>query len=303
MKKEIKIGVILVLVLGSLIWGLNFLKGKNFFSKTKNYFVIYDDVSGLLESNGVYVKGYNVGHVSSISFSDSSLSQLKVVRAIQNDIHIPKGSRAKIYNLDLIGNKAVELAFARNTEYYKEGDTIVGDIEITFAKQLEPYKVQAYKLLNSMDSLSNSIIKIFDPVTIERMRETIKNIKTTTDMIENSSEDIAATLTNFNTMSKNLMDNNKKINNILTNLNTFSDSLSKVQIQSSIDKLNRLINDSHLLVKSMQNGEGTLGKLLKNDSLYNTLNKTTANLDSLITELKNNPKRYLSFSVFGGKSK
>ena len=89
MKKEIKIGLILIFALGSLIWGLNFLKGKNFFSNTKNYYVIYDDVSGLLESNGVYVKGYKVGYVSSISFSDSTLSQLKVVLAIKNDLDVP----------------------------------------------------------------------------------------------------------------------------------------------------------------------------------------------------------------------
>jgi phospholipid/cholesterol/gamma-HCH transport system substrate-binding protein len=303
MKKEIKIGLILILALGSLIWGLNFLKGKNFFSKTKNYYVIYDDVSGLLESNGVYVKGYKVGYVSDISFSDSTLSQLKVVLAIKNGVHIPKGSRAKIYNLDLIGNKAVELAFSVNSKYYNEGDTIIGDIEITFAKQLEPYKVQAYNLLNSMDSLSNSIIKIFDPVTIERLRATIKNIKTTTDLIESSSNDISTIIDNFNTLSRNLVDNNKKINNILTNLNTFSDTLSKVHIQSSINKLDNLIADSHSLIMQMQNGSGTIGKLLQNDSLYNSLNKTTANLDSLITELKKNPKKYFSFSVFGGKGK
>jgi phospholipid/cholesterol/gamma-HCH transport system substrate-binding protein len=303
MKKEIKIGIIMVITLGSLIWGVNFLKGKNFFSNSAHYYVIYDDVSGLLESNGVYVKGYKVGHVSTINFSDSTLSKLKVDLAISQDVHIPVGSRAKIYNLDLIGNKAVELAFSKNSKFYDEGDTIIGDVEITFSKQLEPYKVQAYNLLNSMDSLSNAIIKIFDRATVERMKETIKNIKSTTDVIENSSQDISETLKNFNTISRNLMDNNRKINNILVNLNTFSDSLTGLRFQSTIDKLNLLLNDSQALLQKLKEGNGTIGKLINEDTLYINLNKTANDLDTLINELKRNPKRYLNFSVFGNKNK
>lgn len=303
MRKEIKTGILMILTLGALIWGINYLKGKNFFSNTQSYYVIYDDVSGLLESNGVYIKGYKVGHVSDIDFSDSTLTQLRVVLAIKSDVSIPVGSRAKIYNLDLIGNKAVELEFSKSHQLYKKGDTIPGDVEFTFSEQIEPYKVQAYNLLKSLDSLSNAIIKVFNPKTINNFKETVKNLNTTTNVISESSEDIASTFHNIETITQNLKENNKKVSDILKNLNNLSDSLSKVQFGKSLNKLDKTVDETRELIAKLKDGNGTFSKLINNDSLYNNLNKTTSDLDSLINDLKMNPKRYLQFSVFGGKSK
>lgn len=301
MRKEIKIGIIMVIALGIFIWGINFLKGRNFFSKTINYVVIYDDVSGLLESSGVYIKGYKVGNVHSISFSDNTLRQLKVVLAIDRKVNIPIGTRARIYNLDLIGNKAVELIFSKSNSFYNENDTIIGEVEITFAKQLEPYKVQAYNLLNSLDSLTHAVLSIFDPATTERMRQIVKNVHITSITIAENIESTQQSIHNLEYFTQNLKDNSQQISNILSNTEKFSRSLNQIQLQQTIKKLDSLILNTQAFIDSIEKGKGTLSQLIYSDSLYNQLQYSIISLDSLINDIRQRPNRYLHFSVFGRK--
>jgi phospholipid/cholesterol/gamma-HCH transport system substrate-binding protein len=301
MKKEIKIGIIMAVSLGAMIWGVNYLKGKNFFSNTRSYSVFYNDVSGLKEANGVFIKGYKVGHVSNIEFSDMTLKKLHVVIALEKDILVPKGSLARIYSVDLMGTKAVELIFSTNESYLNQGDTLHGDVEISVTQQIEPYKLQFYNLLNSMDSLSNAILKVFNSATIKNLHATVKSITETSEAIESSSEYIKKSFENISSISENLKDNNRKVNEIIRNLDIFSDSLSHLKLNTSISKLNNAIDETNLLLSNLKNGQGTLGKLMTNDSLYYSLGKSISHLDSLVTDLKKNPKRYVRFSVFGKK--
>ena len=303
MKKELKIGIIMVITLGSVIWGVNFLKGKNFFSKTKRYYVIYEEVNGLLESNGVFIKGYKVGHISDIEFSDKTMTKLKVTVAINSDIKIPKGSKARIYSVDLLGNKAVELLFADTNKFLNPGDTLVGDIEISVVKQLEPYKAQAYRLLNSMDSLSNAVYRVFNYATIHNLKRTFENLKVTTDALANSTDVISSSFSHIESITKNLKENNKQISEILINLSNFSDTINKLKLQSSFNKLNQTLEASSEILTKVKNGYGTFGKLVANDSLYNALVRSISSIDSLAKDLKKNPNRYVHFSVFGKKNK
>ena len=303
MKKEIKIGIIMALVLGSLIWGISFLKGRNFFSDKKTYFVIYDDISGLAESNGVFVKGYKVGLVRDINFLDKSLKKIKVTLAIDKNIQIPIGSIARIYSLDLIGNKAIELKFSKNAINCVEGEVLYGDLEITLSQQLEPYKIRTYNLLKSADSLANSIISVFNPSTINNLNKTLYNLKTTTDEIAQSASYINYSFQNIEAITHNLMDNNKRINTILKNMEQISDSLSQLKVQQTFDKLNITLSETNDLIAKVKSGQGTIGKLINNDSLYRNLNSAAANIDTLVKDLKNNPKKYLQFSVFGSSKK
>ncbi|MGC8824408.1 MAG: MlaD family protein [Bacteroidales bacterium] len=301
MKQEVKIGLIMIFTLGILIWGVNFLKGKNFFSRTYNYVVIYDDVSGLLESNGVYIKGYKVGNVHSIAFSDSTLTSLRVILSIDKDVRIPVGTRARIYNLDLIGTKAVELIFSKSKETYKPNDTIIGEVEITFAKQLEPYKVQAYNLLNSLDSLTHAILRIFDPTTSSRIRQTIKNIETLTAGMVDNLDNTSKSIENVKLFTQNLKDNNARINTTISQLQSFSAGLSQLQLKQTLNQLDTVLAQTQSLLLAMQSGQGTFSRLLYSDSLYQNLQQTVLQLDSLLLDIKAQPHRYMHFSLFGRK--
>lgn len=291
----------MIFTLGILIWGVNFLKGRNFFSRTYNYVVIYDDVSGLLESNGVYIKGYKVGNVHSIDFSDSTLTSLRVVLAIDKDVHIPVGTRARIYNLDLIGNKAVELIFSKSKQMHKPNDTIIGEVEITIAKQLEPYKVQAYNLLNSLDSLTHAIMRIFDPATTARIRQTVKNIETLTAGMVDNLDNTSKSIENIRVFTQNLKENNARINATISQLQAFSTGLNQLQLKQTLDQLDTVLAQTQNLLLTMQSGDGTLTKLLYSDSLYQNLQRTILQLDSLLVDIQQQPRRYLHFSVFGRK--
>lgn len=291
----------MIFTLGILIWGVNFLKGRNFFSRTYNYVVIYDDVSGLLESNGVYIKGYKVGNVHSIDFSDSTLTSLRVVLAIDKDVHIPVGTRARIYNLDLIGNKAVELIFSKSKQMHKPNDTIIGEVEITIAKQLEPYKVQAYNLLNSLDSLTHAIMRIFDPATTARIRQTVKNIETLTAGMVDNLDNTSKSIENIRVFTQNLKENNARINATISQLQAFSTGLNQLQLKQTLNQLDTVLAQTQNLLLTMQSGNGTLTKLLYSDSLYQNLQRTILQLDSLLVDIQQQPRRYLHFSVFGRK--
>ncbi len=291
----------MIFTLGILIWGVNFLKGRNFFSRTYNYVVIYDDVSGLLESNGVYIKGYKVGNVHSIDFSDSTLTSLRVVLAIDKDVHIPVGTRARIYNLDLIGNKAVELIFSKSKQMHKPYDTIIGEVEITIAKQLEPYKVQAYNLLNSLDSLTHAIMRIFDPATTARIRQTVKNIETLTAGMVDNLDNTSKSIENIRVFTQNLKENNARINATISQLQAFSTGLNQLQLKQTLNQLDTVLAQTQNLLLTMQSGDGTLTKLLYSDSLYQNLQRTILQLDSLLVDIQQQPRRYLHFSVFGRK--
>lgn len=303
MKKEIKIGIIIVLSLAALIWGVNFLKGKNFFKSTQSYVVIYDDVSGLLKANGVFIKGYKVGSVDNIGFSDESLTQLKVVLTIKDDVRIPKGSRARIYNLDLIGNKAVELIFSNRKEYYNENDTIPGEVEVTLAKMLEPYKDQADRLLSGLDSLSGSFLNILDPKNQQNFKSSLRNIEKLTGALSLGSEAMVSTMQNTSEFTNNLNQNNKRINDLVANLQQLSENLNQINYAASFEKLDNTLEESNQLLAAIRRGQGTLGQLVTNDTLYYNLNNASLRLDSLIEDIKSHPKRYLHISVFGRKDK
>jgi phospholipid/cholesterol/gamma-HCH transport system substrate-binding protein len=303
MKKEIRIGIIMILALGSVIWGVNFLKGRNFFSNTRLYIVMYGEVSGLLESNGVFIKGYKVGHVSDIKFSDKTMKHLRVSLAIESDIKLPKYSIARIYSVDLMGTKAVELIFSDSTKYLAAGDTLIGDIEISVAKQIEPYKLQAYNLLNSMDSLSTAVHRVFNPATIKNLHEIIKNIRLTTQVIAVSLDNVTTSLNNIELITKNLRDNNKRLTNIIKNLDLLSDTLAQLRLNTSMNKLETLLDETTDMLENVKKGQGTLGKLITNDTLYTNLNRSILNLDTLVRDIKDNPNRYVNFSVFGKRNK
>jgi phospholipid/cholesterol/gamma-HCH transport system substrate-binding protein len=293
----------MILALGSVIWGVNFLKGRNFFSNTRLYTVMYGEVSGLLESNGVFIKGYKVGHVSDIKFSDRTMKRLRVSLAIESDIKLPKNSIARIYSVDLMGTKAVELIFSDSTKYLAAGDTLIGDIEISVAKQIEPYKLQAYNLLNSMDSLSTAVNRVFNKVTIKNLHEIIQNIRITTQVIATSLDNVTTSLNNIELITKNLKDNNKRLTNILKNLDLLSDTLAQLRLNTSINKLETLLDESNNMIQEVKKGQGTLGKLITNDTLYTNLNRTILNLDSLVRDIKEDPDRYVNFSLFGKRNK
>ncbi|MBI2721697.1 MAG: MCE family protein [Bacteroidetes bacterium] len=317
--KEFKIGIVVVFAIGAFIWGINFLKGSNLFTHKYFLFAVYPKIDGLIPANPVLISGYKIGQVTDISLmKNDSKNRVLVKFLLTENVNIPKGSIARSISADLLGQKAVEIIFSQNTEFVKSGDTLVAETESGFKealdKRIAPIQAKAENLISSMDSVLTVVNSILNKKTrdnldksFESIHKAILSLEQTAykldDLIGSEKAKISSILTHINAVTANLDKNGEKINNIISNLSNVSDSLAKSQLKEAIADADKSLKELNILLAGINKGQGTLGKMAKNDSLYNNLNKSSADLDRLLNDLRLNPERYIHFSVFGRKKK
>ncbi len=317
--KEFKIGVVVLAAIAAFIWGINFLKGTNIFSKQNCIYAVYPKIDGLLEANPIQINGYKVGQVSEISLIHrNGMNPILVKFLLTEDIKIPKNSIAKVVSSDLLGAKVVEILFSGETEYIKSGDTLIAESEeglkSQVSKQLTPLQKKAEGLLSSIDSVMTIVQFVLNDKTRDNLSKSFESIKKAIqsleqtaykldDLIASEKAKISSILTKLNAVAGMLENNTGKIENIINNLSNLSDSLSKSQLKDAIAEADKTLKELNVLVTQINAGQGSLGKLAKNDSLYNNLNKASEDLDKLMKDLRINPERYIHFSVFGRKEK
>lgn len=317
--KEFKIGIVVVSAIAAFIWGFSFLKGSNFFSNEFYLYAVYPKIDNLIPANPVQINGYKIGQVRSISLiNKGGKNQVLVKFMITEEVSIPVNSIAKIVSTDLLGSKVVEVNFSTDKESVQNGDTLYAEVEQglkeSFNQQLGPLQAKAESLISSIDSVMAVVALVLNVRTrdnieqsFESVRRAILSLEQTSykldDLIASEKPKMSSIFTNLNGITGNLNRSEQKINNILTNFSNLSDSLAKSQLRSAIANADQTLTELNQLVTKINSGQGTMGKLMKNDSLYNNLNKSSEDLDKLLKDLKENPKRYVHFSVFGRKSK
>ena len=313
MSKELKIGLIAVFLIALLIWGINFLKGKNILRDTQHFYALYQEIGGLEEASPVYLNGYEVGLVENIRLTGHNMNQLLVRFTLRKNLKIPRNSQCIIFNADLMGTKAIKLKFTDQQSYYEPGDTIPSDLEASVTEQIyteiQPIKSRAENVLSALDS----VMMVFDQVTRENIRQSVDDLKVTSNNLRSSSQSLHQMLAENNqkireiidntaSVTNNLKNNNKEISNSLKNLSSISDSLKKANLTQTIQHLESTLSSTDSLMAGIRAGKGSLGKMATDDSLYIHLNQTTRNLNALLKDMKQNPGRYINVSVFG-KSK
>ena len=310
--RELKIGLVFIPSVGIFFWGLNFLKGTDILSKKRFYYAVYDKIDGLDQANAVMVNGLKIGQVNRLSFLPGT-SKIVAELYIKNNIDIPKNSVAHIYSTDLLGSKAVEIILGDDTAFAQSGDTLTALVESSLMNQLneqvEPLKKKAVALINSVDSVMSVIQSIFNEKTRSSLNTSIENIKKTLQNLEGASSNvneilktekskINSIMTNLDSITLNLKENGDNITTILTNFAQLSDSLNNADIPQTLKDANTAINNINDIAEKINRGEGTIGQLFTNDSLYIQLEKSTSNLNKLLEDLRLNPKRYVKFSLF-----
>ena len=313
--RPVKIGIFVSAVLLCGIWGLFYLRGLDLFNKETKYYVVYENIEGLVVSNPVQIKGLKVGQVSKITFSDTQFNSLIVEIIVKNGYRIPKGSIAKIYSSDLMGSKSIELIIGKSKEFINDGDTLLPDIERSLQDQVRlevlPIKKKAESLMNSMDSIFSGLEYVFNKKTKDNLMTSIYNIKLTFENLEHTTKkidtivttgNISSILQNINAISFTIRQQNKSITTILSNLGLFSDTLVKLDISKTLGKANHTLTVFDSIATKISNGEGTIGQLIKNDSLFKEMKNASKSLDVLLNDVKTNPKRYVHFSVFGSNT-
>lgn len=292
MKTEVKIGFVGVIALVALFLGINFLKGVNLFSTSEKYYITFANAKGLTKSSAVYADGYKVGIVSNIKYDFNHLGEVIVEISTDKGLRIPKGSSAQLDEA-LLGGCTLNLLLATNpTEAYHPGDTIKGnDVNGLMAKvgdmvpQLEQVVAKVDTLVATLNTLlSNPNLPLI-----------IQNAELVTENLNKSSEQLNILLRN------DIPKLTSTFTNAGENVVMLTDKMNRLDLQATLDNVNQTISSVHATMEQIKNPNGTLGKLMTDPSVYDNLNHTVQSADSLVTDLKAHPKRYVHFSVFGKK--
>ena len=311
--KEFKIGIVVIISLALLYWGFNFLKGEDIFSKERVFFAVYKDVAGLSRSNPVKINGLVVGQVRDMYFSKDGKANIVIELIVKNQVEIPENSVALIASSDLLGSKTVDIVFGNSNKYAETGDTLLSEVETSIkeevARQLKPLKNKAETLFVSIDSVITVLTDLFSKTNTENISKSVAHIagsfenleRTTGTLDELMTEEktrLERILMNVESISLNLKNNEDKMNNIFTNLSSVSDSLAKIKFAETMNNVNTTMHELSMVSKKINSGEGSLGMLVNDDSLYLELEKSSRDLNLLLEDIRLNPKKYLKFSVF-----
>lgn len=298
--KEVKTALLAIVAILLFIFGYSFLKGKNWLDSSRTFYAIYNDVEGLSPSSPVTINGLKVGNVTGIDFLDNS-GRLLVTFTVENDFPFSESSVAQVYGGGLIGGKSLAiLPDYEQGNVAKSGDTLPSAIEEGLLElvneRLTPLQEKIERVITSTDSLVNSFNEVMNPTTRRNLRLSIENLQATVASLRNSATSVEGVLAD-NTPKLNRTFTN--LDEMSTNLNNFSDTLTEIDIKRiTTDLENTVANLEDMSVK-LNSGEGTIGKLINNPSVYNNLEQATRQLDELIQDVKLNPKRYVHFSIFG----
>ncbi len=302
--REIKTAILVISSILLFIWGYSFLKGKDIFTNYKTFYVYYDNVEGLTTSAPVTLNGLIIGKVNSIGIDNLS-GKLIVELQLKTDFPISKSSIATIYEPGFIGGKQIAIyPNFDDKELAIDGEKLRGETKLgltaSVGNKLEPLQLKIENLMLNTDKLISGLNNILD----NQGQADIKN----------SLSEMNKTISEFHKASNSLnsiLDNNKvQINGVVTNFNkisknfsTISDSLAKSNIGKTVKNLEMTLANVDQIISNLQNGKGTMGKILKDEALYTNITKATKEMELLIQDLRLYPTRYVNVSLFGKKNK
>jgi len=295
--KEIKIATIAVLGIIVLYFGMNFLKGLSLFSDDNKYYIRFNNISGLSASNPIFADGYQVGTVKGINYDYQHNGAIVVTFDVDNNLRIPKGSSAEIVS-DLMGNIKMNLLLANNPRArVNPGDTIVGTMNKSIMSQAATLVPQFEKILPKVDSIMSSLNTLLaDPA----LAQSLHNVRHITSDLTISTRELNLLLAQLNHDVPGMVG---KANGVLDNTNRLTANLAAVDISSTMNQVNQTLANVKAFTESLNNKNGTLGLLMNDPGLYNNMNSTMGSADSLLRNVREHPKRYVHFSLFGKKDK
>jgi phospholipid/cholesterol/gamma-HCH transport system substrate-binding protein len=303
LRKEVKIGIIAIIVFAFSIWGFNFLKGKNILQPTNTFYVVFDRADGLIESGNVLMKGYKIGNITSLKYDHENTGKFITKIIIADKVKIPKDSYVKIKQINpLASTSDLEIIFGKENTYYVHGDTIPSRTANGFTDILAGLQVKVETVLIGVDSMLNSVNRILTPATEEQLRSSIENLHGSLISLNQSlsaNGNLQNSFNNLESVTKNLKSNNTKISSTLDHLSNVSEALDSADLKTTLLRLDSAIVAAKGIMAKVNKGEGTLGKLVNDSSLYTRLDSTTYYLNQLMIDIEKNPKKYVHFSMFG----
>lgn len=307
MSKELKTGIISIVIIALGIWGYNFLKGQNILSAaSRKFYAEYKDISGLTEASFVTINGFKVGKISDISFNTdpNKKGKLIVEFIVNNDFEFSKNSKAKIVSSSLMGDKSLAIVPSYEGEIAKSGDFISGEVEpamlSSIGEKLTPIQEKLDQVLLNADSLIVGLNQVLDVKARKSLNNSLVGLEGVVGSLRKTLSSVNGLLANNKVKLDNTLTNAEKITNDFSKV---SEELKKSNIGQVVKKLETTLANANKLLSDINAGKGTMGKLVKDEAVYANLKNATKELEELLRELKLNPKRFLHFSLFGKKAK
>ncbi len=314
---ETKIGALTSISIVLLILGFNFLKGRNLFKSGNFIYAKYADTKGLMVSNPVIINGLQIGNVYELEEEDKNIDSIVVSIKLNKELNIPTNSIASI-STNPLATSSIYITLGNSKTFLAHDDTIRTSADAgllgELSSQIGPIANRVTHSLESLDSLLVKMNAVFDPSTKNNMQQVIANANKTMEylvassgslnsLLNNQTGQLAKSLSNVSSFTKTLADNNGKVENMMANLETASNRLSNSDIDGTIKQLRVTVEQLQATIAKVDSRQGSLGLLLNDKQLYNNLENTTKSLNILMDDIRVNPKRYVSISIFGGKNK
>ena len=295
--KEIQIALVAVVGIIVLYFGLQFLKGMTLFSTDNRYFVKFQDVSGLSVASPIFANGYRVGVVETIEFNYENTGEIVASIGVDKNMQVPKGSRAEIAT-DLMGNVKVQLVLGNVADgVVAPGDTITGGQQVGAMGKAADMIPTIQQMLPKLDSILASVNTLLaDPA----IASSLHNVDQITANLSRTSQDLSQLTAQLNRQMPQML---KNADGVLANTNQITKNLNELDIAATMTSVNTTLKNVEQMTATLNSKEGTLGLLMRDPGLYYNLNSTMMHADSLMMDLKQHPKRYVHFSVFGKKDK
>ncbi len=309
LRNEYQIGIAVLVTFIVLILGINFLKGKTFFSGQKTYYAIYDDVTGMHESSYIYVNGMKAGHVVKISPMTRKNDKFLVELSVDKNIDIPKDSRLTLFSAGLMSGQALRIDLGKSETLLQTKDTMQGGIEKGLTDEIAPMGETLSSILKRIDTLTNTLNRTIDEQAKQNIQLTFTNINQISQRLNNvamnvdnlvskDKDKLDRIVSNVESITRNLVDNNQAISNIISRFDNISSDIEKQNIGSTLAKVKTSLESINSMLNKIEKGEGNIGMLLSDEGLYRNITSAAKDLDELILDLKKNPKKYIHVSVF-----
>ncbi len=302
--REIKTAILVIISILLFIWGYSFLKGRDLLTNYQTYYAQYDNIEGLNIAAPVTINGLIVGKVIGFKIVNET-GKIVVELQIKPDFFISKSSVAELYSPSMLGGKQVAIITnLKDKTPAKSGDFLQSSSKLALtdevANQVKPLKEKVDKVLDNANNMLVNINDVLDERTKQNLQNSLANLNETLAEFKSASQKV-------NSM---LADNKGKIDGTITNFNKVSvnfakvsDSLAKINIGKTVEKLDKTLASVDKIMFDIQSGKGTMGKMMKDETLYNNFAKSSKELELLLQDLRLNPTRYINVSLFGKKNK
>ena len=301
MKKELKIGILALAVLAATFLVINFLRGKDLLNREYELVSFFDDVQGLMPSSAVYIKGYKAGTVSEVSY-DKEKSGFDVVCVVSRDFAVPADSRMTIYSADLMGGKAIRIDPGQSANMAGDGDyltpAVSPDMLSSIAAGIEPLISKGSDVLTNLDNALTNLNLTLSEENRAALGNIMKNldkafaeIESIAGTIEGRTSDLDAFISDLATLSSSLDSIVAKADSTVSDINDISSQVAAADLAGVVTSLNSLLD-------KMQSSDGTVGKLINDDTVYKSVDSLVTNISRLVGKIEENPKKYLRISVF-----